>query len=236
MLQLKSTVLFFFLLTTSHNAAAQATDAEFHLLSRLDSIRKSASVAKHFATIYTETTALAIRFFQYADTAERNFIERLETAFAGYFFRAADADQEGKAAADGWAAYFGDTTLSVLQYGLIGINAHINGDIWQALITTFTPEEIKKHERGYLRFQKILVGQYKDFFDRSVQTHPLTRTLHLVSLGFDKCYGKLMLAKWRKRQLKLALLYFNDPPAFRKQWNKLQQKMKRTNQLILRRL
>lgn len=236
MLPFKKTAPLFFMLLAGHVAAAQATDTEFRLLSRLDSVRKSTSVAKHFAAIYTETTALAILFFQYADTAEKNFIERLETAFAGYFFRAADKGREGKTAADGWVAYFGDTSLSVLQYELIGINAHINGDIWQALTTTFTPEEIKRYKNSYLRFQEILVKQYKDFFDQSVQTHPLTRTLHRLTLGLDKFYGKLMLAKWRKRQLKLALLYFNDPAVFRQQWKKLQQKMKRTNQLILRRL
>ena len=77
-------------------------------------------------------------------------MKRLEADFAEYFFRAVNAHTMGTIVPPEWKNYFNGNGLSPLQLKLIGANAHINGDIWQALVNSFSLEEIKK----------FIVGRY----------------------------------------------------------------------------
>lgn len=194
----------------------QVSDAELSLLQKLDSVQQSPSIARYFAGLYFETTVRAVHFFDGKDEPSRQFIQRLETCFAGYFFRSAEAYHNRTVIPPEWKSYYSDTSLSPLQYQLLGINAHINGDIWQALITAFSWEEISANKKSYFNFHRALVKQYEAFYERSVRTSPATRWLHEASLGLDKWYGRVMLGRWRKRQVALAHLHFTNKSKFGK--------------------
>jgi len=215
---------------------SQVSDQEILLLQKLDSIQQTSSPAKHFASLYLKTTGVAAEFFQHDKPEVKQFILRLESRFAGYFFRSVEAFHMGHTIPMEWQAYFSDTVLSPLQYQLLGINAHINGDIWQALTTEFTLEEILENKKSYFDFQKGLIKIYRNFYESSVDTHAAIRLLRNSSFGLDKLYGKMMLAKWRKRQMDLAVLYHTDPSLFQKKLDRLHKKMDRLNQLILHHL
>ncbi|MEI9810136.1 MAG: hypothetical protein WDO16_20965 [Bacteroidota bacterium] len=60
------------------------------------------------------------------------------------------------------------------------------------------------------------------------------RLLHTFSFGLDELYGKILLKRWRKRQMQLAGLYFTDRSLFEKKRKKLQRKMDHLDQLIRR--
>ncbi|MCX6317150.1 MAG: DUF5995 family protein [Bacteroidetes bacterium] len=218
------------------SASAQGPSSARELLMQLDSIRHSTSVARHFAAIYVETTDRAIHFFSGSTDSVRARTERFELNFAGYFLRAVQAYQTNQSPADGWKDYFADTSLSPLHYQLMGINAHINGDIWQALITGFTPAELKAYRPDYRRFQRSLNQQYRRLYEQVRPTHPLTKFLHSITLGLSKWYGQQRLVNWRTRQFRMAGLYYNNPSLFEIRRKAAAQKMKRINQLILRRL
>src|SRR6202008_1980933 len=203
---------------------SQVSDQEVMSLQKLDSIQQSRSPARHFAALYLETTGIAAEFFQHDTPSVKQFIQRLELRFASYFFRSVDAYHTGAMIPAEWQAYFSDTILSPLQYQLLGINAHINGDIWQALTTEFTLAEILEYKKSYYDFQKGLITIYRRFYETSVDNHPKTRLLKNSTLGFDKVYGKMMLARWRKRQMRMAVLYHTDQSLFQKKLDKLHQK------------
>ena len=232
----KYAVTFFLVSFFSCTVYPQVSNGEIGLLQKLDSIRNSPSVSRHFAGLYFNTSSKAINFFLHKPEKERMFIQKLETSFADYFFRSANAFAEGTTVPEEWKAYFKDTSLTPLQYQLLGINAHINGDIWQALVSAFSLEEIQNGKKSYFEFNRELINQYKEFYNWSVSENASIKLLHTATAGFDKLYGEKMLKRWRKRQIKLAILYYSDNKKFQNQISKLRQKMEHINRLILRNL
>lgn len=232
----KSSATFLFFIFFSSAAYPQISNGEIGLLKKLDSIKNSSSVSRHFAGLYFITTNKAVDFFLGKPEKERMFVQRLETSFADYFFRSARAFAEGATVPEEWGTYFKDTSLTPLQYQLLGINAHINGDIWQALVSAFSLEEIQNGKKNYFEFNRELIRQYKEFYNWSVAENARIKLLHAATAGIDKLYGKLMLIRWRKRQLRLAILYYADKDRFNKRIETLNKKMKHIDRLILHNL
>ncbi len=234
---LKKSVLFLLLIgQTRLPVSGQESPGDIALLQKLDSIQKSQSVARHFAELYFSTTVKAANYFLNRGKRENDFIQRFEKRFAEFFFSSAEAHMQRIPVPGEWYTYFTDTALSPLQYKLLGINAHINGDIWKVLTVEFSLEEIEENRDSYFSFQKGLIQQYREFYVSCRKTSSKIRMLHVVTAGLDKLYGKMMLTRWRKRQLQLAFLYFNDPQKFDTKLKKLRQKMDHIDRLILRHL
>ncbi len=217
-------------------AAAQLSQGDIALLQKLDSIKNNPSAPGLFADIYFSTTVKAVNYFLNRSQQEKDFIQRFETRFAGFFIRSAEAYTQHNAIAREWKAYFTDAGLSPLQYRLLGINAHINGDIWQALTAEFSLKEILENRESYFSFQKGLIQQYREFYAESWKTSSKIRLLHLTTAGLDKLYGKLMLIRWRKRQMQLAVLYFTNGQKFETKLGKLHRKMEHIDHMILQHL
>ncbi|MES1216107.1 MAG: DUF5995 family protein [Bacteroidota bacterium] len=206
------------------------------LLHKLDSITNSPCAASYFASLYLGTSINAATFFSKYQEPVRHSIQRFEHSFANYFFASVQACSQEKEIPKEWKDYFIQPSLSPLQYQLLGINAHINGDIWKALTTTFTLPELLEIKNYYHNYNESLKEFYYEFYGKAYACSSRIRLLHLVSFGLDKEYGRMMLYRWRKRQMHLAILYFNDPPGFEKQHKKLEKKMQRLNYMILHRL
>lgn len=204
------------------------------LLIKLDSVRKSPSIARHFAELYFETTLNAVHFFSQSDEKIKGLIDRMQLRFADYFFRSARAFREGQEIPSAWKAYYSDTSAPALRCMLYGINAHINGDIWQAITTEFSPEEIRSLKPHYLAYRKGLLDIYAELYRRALNSHNLVGVLHRTSFGMDKLYGKLMLKRWRRRQLRLSELYYLNRELFETEHKKLAVKMEQLNRLIRR--
>jgi hypothetical protein len=220
------------LLFTSGKAWAQKGSNTDYVLGKLDSIRKSPSVSRHFANIYFETVVGAIHFFSTADSRVQNLIDRMGKRFADYFFRSVNAYENKTLVPSEWKAYYADGNAPGLRYILFGINAHINGDIWQALVNEFSLEEIRELKPAYNLYQKELLKEYGRIYDEALASSSKIKLLHTVSFGFDKLYGKILLRRWRKRQIELAELYYTNKPQFEKKLGKLRRKMDRLNELI----
>jgi hypothetical protein len=202
------------------------------LLIKLDSVRKSPSVSRHFAELYFETTVNAVHFFSESGDTIKGLVDRMQLRFADYFFRSAFAFREGLEIPSAWKTYYSDTSAPALRCMLYGINAHINGDIWQAITTEFSPEEIRSLKPHYLAYRKGLLDIYKELYRKALESHNLVGLLHRTSFGMDKLYGKHMLNRWRKRQLRLSELYYINRELFESEHKKLTLKMERLNRLI----
>lgn len=217
---------------TQNFLSAQLNDATIQLLYRLDSVSKSPSVSRHFASIYFQTTVNAIDFFSKQDKKGQELIQRLELKFADYFFVSANACKERNAIADQWKEYYADTAGSSLVSILHGVNAHINGDIWPALVDEFSYTELQELKKYYFRYFDKLSEIYDMVYEKGYKDSRNIRLLHILTLGYDKKYGKMMLSRWRKRQWRLAELYFTNKKLFEKKRSVLVQKMQRINKLI----
>lgn len=206
------------------------------LLVKLDSISQSTSISKHFAKLYYNTTVVADNFFANSDESVRSFMQRLEDRFGEYFFQAAYSYKTGNKIPDNWSTYFSDTSFSEVQYFLLGANAHINGDIWQALTTEFSLEEIRKNKEQYFSFYNGLKKIYANVYHTTILSAKKAQLLHHLSFGVDKLYGKMMLKRWRKRQMQLALFYFTNKLRFEKKLTRLKRKMAKLDRLICKNL
>lgn len=232
----KTGLLFSLILFLMPVCTGQTSSDGTSLLLKLDSISQSPSISKHFAKLYYNTTVVADNFFASADEPVRSFMKRLENRFGEYFFEAAQSYKYGTSIPENWSAYFSDTGFSEAQYFLLGANAHINGDIWQALTSEFSLKEILDNKEPYFNFYKSLKKIYSDVYYTTIISAKKAELLHNISLGFDKVYGKLMLRRWRKRQMKLAILYFTDKRRFERKLDKLKRKMAKLDRLICKNL
>lgn len=203
-------LLFFLVFHCGLCLNAQENDPAIRLALQLDSIAASAAPARHFARLYTETALLSLQHYQQADPRKKDFIERFEQSFAGYFFRAVASKGQG-AGSEAWQVYFKDSSLSPLQYQLLGINAHINADMSAALAGVFTVEELQTNRKTFIRFQEGLRYQFKQFYRENIQATRLTRFMDKLTLGLARSYGAVMMASWRKRQFRLALWKSTHP-------------------------
>jgi hypothetical protein len=222
--------------TVSFKCLSQQCLASSLLIAKLDSIAISGSTASHFAELYLQTTIAADGYIQTLSPKAGQMMKRLEQGFAEFFFQAIDADKTGNELPGPWENYFSGNKLSLLQLKLMGANAHINGDIWQALTCRFSLEEIRKMEPVYKKYSKTINKVFSDLFESAIQSDKRLRNLHLLSLGLDKVYGKIMLKKWRNRQLKLAVFKFQHPEKFERLKKRISSKKKRIDRMIIKRL
>jgi len=215
---------------------AQQNEATIALLRKLDSLQASSSDSRYFASLYFNITVKALDFFSKKEKPVQDFMQRLELRFAGYFFEAADAHNSKNEIPPVWKTYYTDSNLSRLQYFLLGANAHINGDIWQAMTTEFSLQELKEFKKEYYRFNKKLKEELFFVYDTAFNTVTKVRLLHSFTFGFDRSYAKLMLVRWRKRQMKLSELWFTDKEKFAVKLSALKKKMAAFDKLVLQNL
>jgi hypothetical protein len=133
-----------------------------------------------------------------------------------------------------WKNYFGGK-YSPLQLKLIGANAHINGDIWQALTDNFSLNEIKQVKPFYKKYNGPISKAFDELY-KTTGADTQLHDLHIITLGFDKVYGRMMLKKWRYRQLRLAILKFENPHRFNSLKKRIDKKRNRIDKMIIRRL
>jgi hypothetical protein len=97
---------------------------------------------RYFHATYQRTTiavAAELRRGGFADTA---WVERWDVAFAGLYLDALDASLAGRPPSRPWDIAFGAPgDLPPLRHVLLGMNAHINYDLPQALLAVISDEE-----------------------------------------------------------------------------------------------
>lgn len=173
---------------------------------------------------------------QKMDTASVRQIRKLELNFAGYFIFTCRQIKYTSYLDENWAAYFNTLNLSSLQLKLLGINAHINGDLWKALRDSFSENEIKDISKTVFLFHQSLLVIYKEVYQQAKTESKKIKTLNTLSLGLSEKVGKHLLVKWRKRQLKLANLYYFNTVKFERLKKKTEKKKVRIDNMIIHRL
>ena len=184
-----------------------------------------------FAQLYLQTTQSA----ESLSDQGQFLMKRLEERFAMYFFRAIDSNNNGAEVPDEWKNYF-NGKHSPLQLKLMGANAHINRDIWRVLTDNFSLAEIRQLTPFYKNYGRHIREVYDELFEQGIRSDKRLHDLHLVALGMDKVYGRMMLRRWRNRQLKLAILKFQDEDKFNTLRKKIDKKRIRIDKMIIRRL
>ncbi len=196
------------------------------LLDSLAYIANTNTTAKHFAGLYYRAVEITNKYADKQPNSVKNFVFGFESLFGPAFTDTYQNAINNSPQTFFWQQYYQDTTLNDLQYKFIGMAAHINGDMWIALKDKYGYDTLKKYRKPLLKFQKIL----NTFFD-SIYTAPndykkLGR-LRILTLGMDKYIGRTMVLHWRKKQVRMAMLYYTNP-------QKCMRKAKHLEKIMLR--
>jgi hypothetical protein len=202
----------------------------------VDSIARSGDISSIFGALYSKTMQEIEVQLQKMDIVSVRQIRKLELNFSGYFIRACRHIKNADSLDKNWAAYFKTNNLSPIQLKLLGINAHINGDLWKALRDSFSENEIKDISKTVFLFHQSLLVIYKEVYHKAKAENKKINTLNTLSLGLSEKFGRHLLVKWRKRQLKLANLYYFNTTNFERLRKKTEKKKTRIDNMIIHRL
>ncbi len=172
---------------------------------------------------------------QTADSGANIFIKQFESVYAGYFLNACMEEKSGKfSPASVWQLYFSSSDALSWQMVLLGVNAHINGEMWRALVENFSENDILRYKRQFLVLQQSVAKLYNPFFDTIMVQNNYLRFINGFTKGLARKFGERVVYKWRRRQLQLAILFYHAPEKFRKRQAMINRKKQRVDQLILR--
>lgn len=214
--------------TAHSNVAESQPRYNAALLDTLVEISKSPTPARYFAKLYFNAIETTNQYISTKPDSVKKFICGFESSFAPAFFRSYNNYINRREQEIGWREYYKDTSLNRLQYEFIGMNAHVNADMAIALHNTYDYDTLKKYKKQIIRFQHVL-NKYFDSIYNTTGAYPKIKKLHLFTLGLDRSAGKKMILSWRKRQVRLALLYFTNPDKYKSNMYRLQKKRARWN-------
>ena len=113
--------------------------------SDLRHLRDTGDARRFFHATYLRTTRAVAGEIDRGGFADSDWLERWDIAFAGLYLEALDADLRGGPVARPWRVAFDAARdrpdLPPLRHVLLGMNAHINYDLPQALLAVITPAE-----------------------------------------------------------------------------------------------
>ena len=207
-------------------APAKSQSYNTEILDSLRSIIRENDQSKYFASIYCNAVLKTNQQAYTKNEELRKFVFDFEASFSHFFLEAHRQHKTGEPIFDNWKPYYTKDSLNDLQYMIIGINAHINGDFWKALVQTHSYDSIRKYKKDLVRFQSSL-NFIIDSLYKEKKEYKRVRAIHTITLGLDKLLAHQMILKWRKKQIRLALLYYRN-------YDRLDKKLKRLNRKIYR--
>jgi hypothetical protein len=135
---------------------------------RIDALPTDLAHRRIFANTYLRTTGAVGAAIDDARFEDPSWVERWDVVFADLFLDAHDADRDGRAIDVPWPwrlAFDAPADLPPLRHVLLGINAHVNYDLPQALLAVISDEEfadpvlIGRRKRDHERIDAVLASR-----------------------------------------------------------------------------
>src|SRR5258706_3129689 len=166
-----------------------------HYIFQVDSLSRTSGIASHFARIYTASISNFAFQLERMDSGAQHFIKKFEISFISYFLGAAfEFEKNGHLPTQGvWNCYFSKPKTESWQLTLIGVNAHINGDIWKGLVNSFSEQEIRRYKKNLLSFQRSISKVFQPFFDDLMMQSSYLRFMNGFTKGTARIYGEWLI-------------------------------------------
>ena len=135
---------------------------------RLDALPADRSHRRVFLQTYQRTTLAVGKAARGANFEDPEWVERWDVVFADLYLNAHDADIEGRVAdvPRPWRlAFDADPGLPPLRHVLLGINAHVNYDLPQALLAVIDRKDfadevlLDRRRRDHERIDRVLASR-----------------------------------------------------------------------------
>ncbi len=115
------------------------------MTAQLDELRRDSDARAAFHATYLRTTRAVADALRAGAFLDAEWVECWDVAFARLYLDALDAARRGEPVSRPWAVAFaaaaGDRSLPALRHVLLGMNAHINYDLPQALLAVISDDE-----------------------------------------------------------------------------------------------
>jgi len=152
-------------------SGAEIAEVATQLRRRLDTLPPAAGHRAHFLSAYLRTTEAVGAAVDGGLFADPEWVRRWDAAFAELYFSAHDAALAGEpsAVARPWQlAFAAPADLAPLRHVLLGINAHVNYDLPQAMLAVISPADftdpglIERRRADHERIDTVLASRVKD--------------------------------------------------------------------------
>lgn len=215
-------------------ATIQPADGGPHFMWKIDSVSRGSDASAPFGAIYSSVMKEIDLQLQSFDSAAANFIRKFERSFAGYFLDACEANRAGTLLPSSpWYNMFSNPGIHPIRLGVMGINTHVNADIWKTFVTNFDAAEIRRHKKAFLSCQRSITRIYSPLFEVVAKESWYVRLMRALTLGAVKKLGEGILYKWRVRQDQLALLYYKNPERFQKKLARVNRYKEQVDRMLI---
>ncbi|WP_344060524.1 DUF5995 family protein [Terrabacter lapilli] len=184
-----------------------AMDERLERLGRLGSLTGAdRSAQRDFLATYRRTTLAVGRAVEDARFEDPGWAERWDVVFADLYLEALDADLAGAGAVSRpWRLAFGVAAgLPALRNVLVGVNAHINYDLPQALLAVIDdadfedPHLLARRRRDHERIDAVLAARVAAE-DSELATRSGRTLLDRVLLPANRAASRRFLAEARRK-------------------------------------
>ncbi len=141
------------------------------MTAQLDELRQAGDARAVFHATYLRTTQAVADALRDGAFLDADWVERWDVAFAAFYLDALDAGRRGDPVPRPWAVAFaaaaGERSLPPLQHVLLGMNAHINYDLPQALLAVIGDDEfgdpalLARREADHRKIDEVLAARVR---------------------------------------------------------------------------
>ena len=132
----------------------------------LGPLQAAADPRQYFHATYLRTTIAVAEAIRGGGFTDPDWTERWDVTFATFYLDALEAATSGSRPSRPWAIAFGaPPDLAALNHVLLGMNAHINFDLPQALVAVITDEEfddpelVARRETDHRAIDRVLAAR-----------------------------------------------------------------------------
>ncbi|MBK8563594.1 MAG: hypothetical protein IPN76_09665 [Saprospiraceae bacterium] len=189
-----------------------------------------------FASLYLDVTKSVREGILHNGYQDGPRMERLDVVFANRYLEAYDAYRQGLPCTKSWQTAFDAAKsfdLLVLQYLLMGMNAHINLDLGIAAAETVPADQLPQLEADFNGINQVLAEKIDAVQDKLSDVSPLLFLVDWFGKKKDEHFAAFSLIAARKNAWKVAnRLSKLSGEAKYLEINKLDKSAAKLNQLI----
>ncbi len=162
-----------------------------------------------FHATYLRTTRAVAQALRDGAFADPGWVDRWDVAFARLYLDALDSDRRGEPVPEPWAVAFGvaaaQPDLPAVRHVLLGMNAHINYDLPQALLAVISDAEFgdpgvrARREADHRRIDDILSARVSAEDDELQQLDPATTWQDRVLQPLNRVATRRFLRESREK-------------------------------------
>ncbi len=186
-----------------------------NILEQLDTIIEECIATNNrmglFAYIYRRTTAEIASEIELGNFEDNQRLEKLDVAFAKLYLDAYTKYKNGQSVRKVWDFAFdsSESSLTIIQHIMLGMNAHINLDLSIATARTMAGQDIKAIEADFDKVNDILFQIVNEMQERLSRVSPLMFILDLLGKNKDEKVIDFSMRKARQQAWNSANLLWS---------------------------